>query len=177
MAAIQRERREAVERVRELLARGVAATEPRYTSIEVAWQVLEAARDEEPLLALRLIDLAWDIAGMLAAREPKALLHRQLLVEVRALTASSTRRIAPPRRRSCAGPICTQRSRRCLTFAELTFQNARVITKRYGSGIRKLAIADSFKKAISLAPARACRSIGEIVRLRQGHDGPWETTA
>ena len=89
MAAIQRERREAVERVRELLARGIAATEPRYTSIEVAWQVLEAARDEEPLLALRLIDLAWDIAGMLAAREPKALLHRQLLVEVRALTASS----------------------------------------------------------------------------------------
>jgi len=87
MAAIQRERREAAERVRELLARpdswGTAATEPRYASIEVAWQLLEAARDEEPLLALRLVDLAWDIAGLLAARDPAALLHRQLLVEVR----------------------------------------------------------------------------------------------
>jgi len=87
MAAIQRERREAVERVRELLACpdswGLAATEPRYGSIEVAWQVLEAARDEEPLLALRLVDLAWDIAVALAARDPEALLYRQLLVEVR----------------------------------------------------------------------------------------------
>jgi tetratricopeptide (TPR) repeat protein len=87
MAAIQRERREAVERVRELLACpdswGLAATEPRYGSIEVAWQVLEAARDEEPLLALRLVDLAWDIAVALAARNPEALLYRQLLVEVR----------------------------------------------------------------------------------------------
>jgi tetratricopeptide (TPR) repeat protein len=87
MAAIQRERREAVERVRELLARpdswGTAATEPRYASIEVAWQLLEAARDEEPLLALRLVDLAWDVAGLLATRDPAALLHRQLLVEIR----------------------------------------------------------------------------------------------
>ena len=87
MAAIQRERREAAERVRELLTRpdswGTAATEPRYASLEVAWQLLEAARDEEPLLALRLVDLAWDVAGLLAARDPTALLHRQLLVEVR----------------------------------------------------------------------------------------------
>jgi len=87
MAAIQRERREAAERVRERLACpdrwGAAATEPRYASIEVAWQLLEAARDEEPLLALRLVDLAWDVAGLLVARDPEALLHRQLLVEVR----------------------------------------------------------------------------------------------
>jgi tetratricopeptide (TPR) repeat protein len=91
MAAIQRERREAVERVRELVARpdswGIAATEPRYASIEVAWQVLEAARDEAPLLALRLIELAWDIAGMLVARDPAAILHRQLQVEVRCARA------------------------------------------------------------------------------------------
>jgi hypothetical protein len=73
MAAIQRERREVAERVRELLARpdswGTAATEPRYASIEVAWQLLEAARDEEPLRALRLVDLAWDVAGLLAVGE------------------------------------------------------------------------------------------------------------
>ncbi|HXM69838.1 MAG TPA: hypothetical protein VN970_01795, partial [Thermoanaerobaculia bacterium] len=91
LAVIQRERREAGERVRELLAHpdiwGTAATEPRYTSIEVAWQLLEAARDEEPLLALRLIDLAADIAGMLAARDPAAQLHRQLLLEVRCARA------------------------------------------------------------------------------------------
>jgi tetratricopeptide (TPR) repeat protein len=87
MAAIQRERREAAGRVRELLARpdswGSAATEPRFASLEVAWQLLEAARDEEPPVPLRLVDLAWDIAGLLAARDPAALLHRQLLVEVR----------------------------------------------------------------------------------------------
>jgi tetratricopeptide (TPR) repeat protein len=87
LAAIQRERREAAERVRELLSRPdswvAAATEPRYASIEVAWQLLEAARDEEPLLALQLVDLAWDVAGLLATRDPAALLHRQLLVEVR----------------------------------------------------------------------------------------------
>jgi len=87
MAAIQRERREATERARELLACpdswGTAATEPRYASIEVAWQLLEAARDEEPMLALRLIDLAWDIGAGLVERDPAALLYRQLLVEVR----------------------------------------------------------------------------------------------
>jgi tetratricopeptide (TPR) repeat protein len=91
LAAIQRERREAAQKVRDLLARpdswGTAATEPRYTSIEVAWQLLEAARDEEALLALRLIDLAWDIAAGLLARDPEALLHRQLLVEVRCARA------------------------------------------------------------------------------------------
>jgi tetratricopeptide (TPR) repeat protein len=87
MAAIQRERREAAELVRELLVRpdswASAATEPRYASIEVAWQLLEAARDEEPLLALQVVDLASVVAGLLAARDPAALLHRQLLVEVR----------------------------------------------------------------------------------------------
>jgi tetratricopeptide (TPR) repeat protein len=91
LAAIRRERREAAERVRELLARpdswGLAATEPRYSSIEVVWQLLEAASDEEPRLALRLIDLAGDIAGMLTARDRAAHLHRQLLVEVRCARA------------------------------------------------------------------------------------------
>lgn len=91
LAAIERERREAREKVRELLAHpdswGTAATEPRYASIEVAWQVLEVARDEEPLLALRLIELAEDVAGDLVARRPEALLERQLVVEVRCARA------------------------------------------------------------------------------------------
>jgi hypothetical protein len=91
LAAIERERREAAEKVRELLARpdswGTVATEPRYASIEVAWQLLEVARDEEPLLGLRLIDLAGNVAGDLAARHPEALLERQLVVEVRCARA------------------------------------------------------------------------------------------
>jgi tetratricopeptide (TPR) repeat protein len=91
LAAIECERRQAPELVRELLAHpdswGTAATEPRYASLEVAWQLLEAAKGEEPLLALRLIDLAGEIAVGLAAADPRAHMHRQLMIEVRCARA------------------------------------------------------------------------------------------
>jgi tetratricopeptide (TPR) repeat protein len=91
LAAIACERRVAPELVRELLERpdtwGTAGSEPRYASLEVAWQLLAAAKGEEPLLALRLIDLAGEIAVGLAANDPDAHLHRQLLVEVRCARA------------------------------------------------------------------------------------------
>ena len=35
----------------------------------VPWQLLEAARDEEPLRALRLVDLAWVVTGLLVVGE------------------------------------------------------------------------------------------------------------
>ncbi|HVR08036.1 MAG TPA: hypothetical protein VMW75_08310 [Thermoanaerobaculia bacterium] len=91
LAAIESERRAAPERVRELLERpdswGTAATDPRYASLEVAWQLLAASKHEEMALAHRLIDLAGDIAVALAGGDPEALLHRQLLVEVRCARA------------------------------------------------------------------------------------------
>jgi tetratricopeptide (TPR) repeat protein len=91
LAAIEREHLAAPELVRELLEHpdswGTAASEPRYASLEVAWHLLVAAKGEEPLLALRLIDLAGEIAVVLAAADSRAHLHRQLLVEVRCARA------------------------------------------------------------------------------------------
>jgi tetratricopeptide (TPR) repeat protein len=91
LAAIHRERREAAVRARELLACpglwGTAATEPRYVSLEVAWQLLGVAAEEEPILALRLIDLSGELAASLVAHDPTGSLNRQLLVEVRCARA------------------------------------------------------------------------------------------
>ena len=74
IAAIERQRREARDLVRELLAApdswGMAAADPRYASPEVVWQLLEAAAGEAPALSRRLIDLAGDIAAELAALDP-----------------------------------------------------------------------------------------------------------
>jgi len=124
--------------VRELLARpdswSTAATEARYTSIEVAWQLLEAARAEESLLALRLIDLAGDIAGGLAARDPATLLHRQLLVEVRCaraqclLDASDPASAARELRRAAghlAPDLCYGRALYCRALARLRGEQRR----------------------------------------------------
>jgi tetratricopeptide (TPR) repeat protein len=91
LAAIHRERREGAARARELLACpdiwGTAATEPRYVSLEVAWQLLRVAAEEEPMPALRLVDVAGELATSLVARDPAASLNRQLLVEVRCARA------------------------------------------------------------------------------------------
>jgi len=94
LAALAGERREAAARVRELLDRpdswDRAGSEPRYASLEVAWQLLAAARGEEPVLALRLIDLAGEIALGLAGKgagDPGSPHCRQLLVEVRCARA------------------------------------------------------------------------------------------
>jgi tetratricopeptide (TPR) repeat protein len=89
--ALERERSEAIERVAELLAHpdswGTAASEPRYATMEVAWRLLEAARDEEPALALRLINLAGEIAIVLTAQAPGRSLTWQLMIEVRCARA------------------------------------------------------------------------------------------
>lgn len=91
IAAIERQRREARDLVRELLAApdswGMAAADPRYASPEVVWQLLEAAAGETPALSRRLIDLAGDIAVELAALDPAASLHQQILVEARCARA------------------------------------------------------------------------------------------
>jgi tetratricopeptide (TPR) repeat protein len=89
--AMAHERREAAERVRELHARpdswGTAAAEPRYASLAVACQLLAAAEDEEPLMALRLLDLAREIAVVVTAdvtaNAPEASLGWQLFIAVR----------------------------------------------------------------------------------------------
>lgn len=83
--------RDAIERVRELLAHpdawGTAASEPRYTSLAVARQLVETAENEEPLRALHLLDLALEIATVvtanLTADAPEASLGWQLFVAVR----------------------------------------------------------------------------------------------
>lgn len=132
LAAIHRERREATERVRELLACpdvwGTAATEPRYVSLEVAWQLLGVAAEEEPMLALRLIDLAGELAASLVARDPAGSLNRQLLVEVRCARAhrlldSSDRSAAAQELRRAASHLAPDlpygRALYCLALARL----------------------------------------------------------
>jgi hypothetical protein len=91
--AIDRERREATELVRELRAQpgswGTAAADPRHGSPEVVWQLLEAAKQEEPLVALRLINLAGEIAVQLASHPARGSLYPQLCLEVRCARANS----------------------------------------------------------------------------------------
>lgn len=91
IAAVERQRRQARELVRELLGRpdgwGMATVDPRYASPEVVWQLLEAAPDEAPVAGRQIIDLAGDLAIEVAALDPAPSLHRQLLVEVRCARA------------------------------------------------------------------------------------------
>jgi hypothetical protein len=128
--------------VRELLERpdswGTAASEPRYASLEVAWQLLVAAKGEEPLLALRLIDLVGEIAIGIAAADPRAHLHRQLLVEVRCARTHrcSTRRTAAARAGSCAGPPTNWR-RISVTPGRFTAWRSPGCGTRSGAGRRR----------------------------------------
>ena len=84
--AIEQERREATTLVRNLCAQpeawSTAGADPRYGSPEVVWQLLEAAKQEESLMALRLINLAGEIAIQLTSRRPGTSLYLQLRVEV-----------------------------------------------------------------------------------------------
>jgi tetratricopeptide (TPR) repeat protein len=166
MAAIQRERREAAERVRELLARpdswGTAATEPRYASIEVAWQLLEAVRDEEPVVALRLIDLAWDIGAGLVARDPAALLYRQLLVEVRCeraqrLLDTADRAAAARELRRAAGQLAPDlgygRAQYCLALARLRREQRR-LEEALALGERAAALLDDYGSTLETGQAQ-----------------------
>ena len=138
LAAIHRERREAAERVRELLACpglwGRAATEPRYVSLEVAWQLLGVAAEEEPILALRLIDLSGELAASLVAHDPTGSLNRELLVEVRCARAHRLLDLSDPRaaarelRRAAsrlAPDLPYGRALYCLTLARLRREQRR----------------------------------------------------
>jgi tetratricopeptide (TPR) repeat protein len=166
MAAIQRERREATERARELLAFpdswGTAATEPRYASIEVAWQLLEAARDEEPMLALRLIDLAWDIGAGLVERDPAALLYRQLLVEVRCerahrLLDMANRAAAARELRRAAGKLAPDlgygRALYCRALARLRREQRRW-EEALALGERAVALLDDYGSTLETGLAQ-----------------------
>jgi hypothetical protein len=89
----ERERRQAAERVRELRSQpeswGLAATDSRYGSPEVVWQLLEAAKREEPLAALRLVNLAGEIAAQMSSRQPGVSLWLQLWARARCARANS----------------------------------------------------------------------------------------
>jgi tetratricopeptide (TPR) repeat protein len=166
LAAIQRERREAAERVRELLACpdcwGTAASEPRYASLEVAWQLLEAARDEGPILALRMIDLAWDIGAGLVARDPAALLYRQLLVEVRCerahrLLDTADRAAAARELRRAAGQLAPDlgygRALYCRALARLRREQTRW-EEAVALGERAAALLDDYGSTLEAGQAQ-----------------------
>jgi hypothetical protein len=166
LAAIQRERREAAERVRELLACpdcwGTAATEPRYASLEVAWQLLEVARDEEPMLALRMIDLAWDIGTGFVARDPAALLYRQLLVEVRCerahrLLDTADRAAAAQELRRAAGLLAPDlgygRALYCRALARLRREQRR-LEEAVALGERAATLLDDYGSTLEAGQAQ-----------------------
>jgi tetratricopeptide (TPR) repeat protein len=165
LAAIARERREAVERVHELLANpdswGTAATEPRYGSVEVAWQLLEAARQEEPPLALRLLDLAGEIATVLAGHEFSSL-HRQLLVEVRCarthrLLDAGDHRAAARELRRVAGQLLPDlgysRALYCRALARLR-RDERRWEEALALGERAVALLDDHGSTLEIGQAQ-----------------------
>ena len=166
VAAIERERRAAPELVRELLERpdswGTAASQPRYTSLEVAWQLLVAAKGEEPLLALRLIDLAGEIAVGLAAADPRAHLHRQLLVEVRCARAhrrldAADRSAAGRELRRAANQLAPDlgyaRALYCLALARLRRQERRW-EEALALGERAVTLLDDHGTTVEAAQAQ-----------------------
>jgi tetratricopeptide (TPR) repeat protein len=163
--AIGRERRVAADRVRELLATpdrwGTAAADPRYATVEIAWQLLATARDEEPALAMRLIDLASEIATVLAGTDFSAL-HRQLLVEVRCARAqrlldTGDRRAAARELRRAGGQLVSElgyaRALFCRALARLRRAERR-LEEALALGERAVSLLDDYGSALEIGQAQ-----------------------